>query len=79
MDGLTISGTSNLKGSIRWLAIELIDQHEPEESQTQTFHTKQSDVWAFGMTVYVRDSLFLVRSAELNLKPGNNHREVAFL
>ncbi|THH09475.1 hypothetical protein EW145_g1994 [Phellinidium pouzarii] len=34
-------------GSIRWMAYELI-----AESEIYTKHTKESDVWAFGMTVY---------------------------
>ncbi|KAI5116312.1 hypothetical protein M0805_009156 [Coniferiporia weirii] len=34
-------------GAIRWMAYELIT-----ESEKYTKHTKESDVWAFGMTVY---------------------------
>ena len=34
-------------GSIRWMA--------PELFEAGARHTKQSDIWAFGMTVLVRD------------------------
>ncbi|KAI5116311.1 hypothetical protein M0805_009155 [Coniferiporia weirii] len=34
-------------GTVRWMAYELIN-----EAEKYTKHTKESDVWAFGMTVY---------------------------
>lgn len=37
-----------MKGTLRWLAFEFF---EPKKGQTE--HTKESDVWAFGMTAYV--------------------------
>ncbi|EJC97441.1 kinase-like protein [Fomitiporia mediterranea MF3/22] len=40
--------SGGLKGSIRWMAYELLDF----ESLDGGHHTKESDVWAFGMTVY---------------------------
>ncbi|EJC99226.1 kinase-like protein [Fomitiporia mediterranea MF3/22] len=45
---LSITGTSTggLRGSIRWMARELLDV--PGDIR----HTKETDVWAFGMTVY---------------------------
>jgi serine/threonine protein kinase len=61
----TMTGTSNLKGSIRWMAPELvhveIDDGDDGDSKPSgntenrhEFHTKATDVWAFGMVVYVR-------------------------
>lgn len=53
----TMTCTTNVKGTMRWMAVELIfsprldpsDLHSPPSS-----HTKSTDVWAFGMTVLVR-------------------------
>lgn len=45
----TLSGSSTtekLKGSIRWMAYEFF-------ADGQTEHTKETDIWAFGMTAYV--------------------------
>ena len=42
----TTSGS--LKGSIPWLAIEFL-----KPGKLQYRHTKETDVWAFGMTIYV--------------------------
>ncbi len=39
-----------MKGSSRWLAEELLRFSEGAEGSR---HTMESDVWAFGMTVYV--------------------------
>jgi serine/threonine protein kinase len=50
-DGITLSGASILKGNVRWMAIELIEPGVHE--QRHNFHTRQSDIWAFGMVVYV--------------------------
>lgn len=36
-------------GTANWMAIELL---EPDESKAKSY-TKVSDIWAFGMTVYV--------------------------
>lgn len=52
------TATTSTKGSIRWMAIELFNgsgqgADETDESDS-TVHTTQSDVWAFGMTIYVR-------------------------
>ena len=39
------------EGSVRWMAIELID--ELMSGSGRLVHTKESDVWGFGATVYV--------------------------
>lgn len=57
------TATTSTKGSIRWMAIELFkgpgqDVDETEENDG-TVHTTQSDVWAFGMTIYVRSFLHI--------------------
>ena len=48
----TLMASTNLdggiKGTVRWMAIELFDIEEGEAG-----HTKASDMWAYGMTVYV--------------------------
>lgn len=45
------SATSgHLKGSARWLAIELLQM---SDSGSQPVHTLETDVWAFGMTIHV--------------------------
>lgn len=53
MDSLSTGYTSHsVRGTARWQAVEffrLTDGPPPE-------HTKMTDVWAFGMTVYVRDT-----------------------
>ena len=41
--------SSQLKGSARWMAIELLIIGDLPPA-----HTFQTDVWAFGMTVHVR-------------------------
>lgn len=38
-----------IKGSARWMAIELYSA----TGETEPIHTKETDVWAFGMTLYV--------------------------
>ena len=50
--------TADLKGSFRWMAVELFglsslesDDLQSAAPQTSTYET---DVWALGMTIYVR-------------------------
>ncbi|KAI5122336.1 hypothetical protein M0805_002503 [Coniferiporia weirii] len=43
------NSATGIKGSIRWMAPELLSFSVGEPPKT---HTKSSDVWAFGMTVY---------------------------
>lgn len=42
----------DIKGSTRWMAIELLNAIEGKEPK----HSKETDVWAYGMTLYVRIS-----------------------
>ena len=51
VESVTVAGTTSLKGNTRWMAVELIDTRDP--LQNHQFHTKETDVWAFGMVVYV--------------------------
>lgn len=43
----TTTGNGAVRGSTRWMAPELLDMDDPQ------LHSKQSDVWALGMTFYV--------------------------
>ena len=60
----TLATTStDVRGSTRWMAIELWPSALRAEDSGGK-HTKQTDVWAFGMVVYVgynvfRDSLLI--------------------
>ena len=59
-DGLgDVLNTVNFYGTAAWTAIELLS--DPTDSAEVPLQTKQSDVWAFAMTVVVR-SRFLVYS-----------------
>ena len=63
-DDVTISGTQVLKGSVRWAAPELFTPtFHPSRNY---FHTKESDVWAFGVVVFVRR---IVTLSNIQLKP----------
>ena len=56
-NGVTIAGTSNFKGSIRWMAPELLTS--AGLAREHQLHTNETDVWAFGMTIYVRSSCYI--------------------
>lgn len=43
----TTTGNGAVRGSTRWMAPELLDMDDPQ------LHSKQSDVWALGMTFFV--------------------------
>lgn len=55
--GATSTQTGGVRGSVRWMAPELI-----LPSESPVIHSTQTDIWAFGMTVYV--SFFRVYFAE---------------
>jgi serine/threonine protein kinase len=54
-NNITIAGTATFKGSVRWTAPELFKPSD--EPLDHLFHIKASDVWAFGMVIYVRRTL----------------------
>ena len=45
--GQIASDTTKGVGSLRWMAPELFDL------EGSMAHTKESDIWAYGMTIYV--------------------------
>ena len=45
---------ASYEGSIRWMASELV--RALMSGSSRLVHTKESDVWAFGMVVYVSDT-----------------------
>ena len=45
---------ASYEGSIRWMAKELI--RALRSGLGHLVHTKESDIWAFGMVVYVSDT-----------------------
>ena len=48
------TATNASKGSIRYMAIELLED-DAEEDLSSRHHTEESDVWAFGMLLQVRN------------------------
>lgn len=46
------TATAANKGSLRWQALELLDE-SPSDGLDAAYHTKESDIWAFGMTCLV--------------------------
>ena len=52
INSMTIAGPTAVKGNTRWMAPELFSLDESVSEHPA--HTKQTDVWAFGMVVYVR-------------------------
>ena len=76
-ESVTVSGTSSLRGNIRWMSIELLDPRILNESNTKhEFHTKQSDVWAYGMVLYVSTQYWLTFSVFIDRIIGNTYRRV---
>ena len=53
VNSMTVAGTSTLRGVMRWMAPELVIPDD-EVLMKHSCHTKATDVWAFGMVVYVR-------------------------
>lgn len=59
----TVSGTRSLRGTMRWMAAELIvptSSSEADGGDCQ-LHTKETDVWAFGMVIYVNEQHSLMQ------------------
>ena len=54
----TFAGSTLMKGNTRWMSPELISIEDDEDIEN-AFHTKASDMWAFGMVVYVCVDVFL--------------------
>lgn len=48
------TATAANKGSLRWQARELLLDELSSGSEGAAHHTKESDIWAFGMTCLVR-------------------------
>lgn len=57
VESKTFTGTDSLKGNVRWMAIELLDWRLHSSKPEHQFHTKATDVWAFGMVLYVSSLL----------------------
>ena len=53
-DEVTTSEMRSSKCSINWMAIELVSDTEGT-AKPKLLHTKKSDIWSYGMVVYVRD------------------------
>lgn len=59
-----VESTGGLKGTLRWMAPELVDidvDLTSDESAVFGSHSKQSDVWSFGMVIYVGCTLKIVK------------------
>ena len=56
--GGTITGEASLKGTLRWTPVELIgnSEHDIKGNKRHRVHTRESNVWSFGMTVHVSKS-----------------------
>lgn len=82
---MTVTGPSTLKGNARWMAVELISDGMTASSETNhhQLHTKETDVWAYGMVVYVgcRPSAINMKSAETVRPslPGASYKKAAIL
>lgn len=56
----SLDRSTSVKGSTRWMAAELLrpdllsDEVDGGFQGETAFHTKETDVWAYGMTLYVR-------------------------
>lgn len=60
MDSLSTGYTSHsVRGTARWQAVEFFRLGEGPPPE----HTKNTDLWAFGMTVYVSDAKYSGRNA----------------
>ena len=57
LNSVTIAGTTSLKENARCMAPELMLCSLVDEHNGHNVHTKTSDVWAYGMVLYVSDNL----------------------
>lgn len=54
LKSLSIESKSSLRGSVRWMAVEMFDVTPKEQfPRSKRFLRQSADIWAFGMTVYV--------------------------
>ena len=51
------TSAEHIKGTVRWLAVEYL-----KPGKLQSIHTKETDVWAFGVTIYVSGRAHLINS-----------------
>ena len=49
-ESVSLSNTTNRRGSTRWMAAEFFSADDQERVSE---HSKETDVWSFGATVYV--------------------------
>lgn len=54
--------TGSIRGSIPWMAMELF-----ESGETKVTYTRETDIWAFGMTVYVSSRNAMSKLARFEL------------
>ncbi len=45
--------TATMRGTVRWMAIELLPS---VSGNVPAKHTKETDIWSFGMVAYVRST-----------------------
>ena len=70
-----ITDDVNAKGTLPFMAKEMLS----EDACREDFYTEASDVWAFGMTIYVRGkSFFTIRSSSLIPYLGDRRWKDAF-
>lgn len=64
--------TGGLKGSVRWMAYEQLT------GAAESVFSKEADVWAFGMTIYVsRISIHMIMISDVVLAVGASDQKVA--
>ena len=71
----TLVGSTSLRGNMRWMAPELIMPVEGDELE-HSGHTKATDVWAFGMVIYLRDNEVLKIMQFADIATGSVVREI---
>ena len=63
-----MDSSSHLKGSVRWASVELLRGEgnaqglSSDNKDNKRLVSLQADVWAFGMTVYVRETTHYSRT-----------------